>query len=95
MNPSLLLLLPSPVLLQVGRRTVEGRGFPLLEIGIGVLILLAFILLVVFLRYANLWVQSLFTHAGIGLFEMVGMSFRKVNPATILRAKIMAVQAGL
>jgi uncharacterized protein YqfA (UPF0365 family) len=96
MNASLLHLSAIPLLFQAGRRPTEpGGGFPLTEVLIGAAILVAFVFLVVFLRYANLWVQSLFTHAGIGIFEMVGMSFRKVNPATILRAKIMAVQAGL
>ena len=89
-----LALPPSTALLAQVRRSADA-AFPWTEVGIGVAILVAFVFLVVFLRYANLWVQSLFTHAGVGLFEMVGMSFRKVNPAMILRAKIMAVQSGL
>ena len=35
------------------------------------------------------------TGAGIGIFDLLGMTFRKVNPAVIVRSKIMAVQAGL
>ena len=35
------------------------------------------------------------TGAGIGIFDLLGMTFRKVNPAVIVRSKIMAVQAGI
>ena len=35
------------------------------------------------------------TDANVGIFELVGMSFRKVNPNIIVRSKIMAYQAGL
>jgi len=63
-----------------------------------VLALAIFALLVVFAfvaRYLRLWVQSMFSEAGIGLFDMIAMSFKKVNPTVIVRSKIMAVQAGL
>lgn len=50
---------------------------------------------VVFARYFRLWIQSVTTGAGIGIFDLLGMTFRKVNPAVIVRSKIMAVQAGL
>ena len=60
---------------------------------IGVVFLLIF--LVVLTRYFRLYIQSLTTGAGIGLFDMLGMTFRKINPAIIVRTKIMAVQAGI
>src|ERR1043165_3568318 len=50
---------------------------------------------VVFARYFRLWIQSVTTGAGIGIFDLLGMTFRKVNPTVIVRSKIMAVQAGL
>ena len=53
------------------------------------------LLLTVFARYFRLWIQSKTTGAGIGILNLLAMSFRKVNPAVIVRAKIMAVQAGL
>ncbi|MDP6940509.1 MAG: flotillin-like protein FloA [Planctomycetota bacterium] len=62
---------------------------------IGVMVLVLFVVLVVLLKYLNLYIQSLLTKASIGLLDMIAMSFRKVNPATIVRARIMAVQAGL
>jgi len=57
-----------------------------------VIFLVAF---VVFARYFRLWIQSVTTGAGIGIFDLLGMTFRKVNPSVIVRSKIMAVQAGL
>jgi hypothetical protein len=46
-------------------------------------------------RYLRLWLQSYASSAGIGLFDLVAMSFKKVSPTVIVRSKIMAVQAGL
>ena len=46
-------------------------------------------------KYARLWIQSITTGAGIGIFDLLRMTFRKVNPTIIVRSKIMAVQAGL
>ena len=58
-----------------------------LVIGLGIAAMLA--------RYLRLWLQSYASSAGIGLFDLVAMSFKKVNPNVIVRSKIMAVQAGL
>lgn len=71
-------------------------GSPVLET-----VLIVFLVLVVlalaglFLRYANLYVRSLLTKAGIGLFQMLAMSLRKVPPAQIVDARVMLVQARL
>ena len=51
------------------------------------------IFLFVFIRYANLYVQSVLAKAGVGLWDMFAMSLRKVNPAVITKARIMLVQA--
>jgi uncharacterized protein YqfA (UPF0365 family) len=61
-------------------------------IGVAFFMLIAF---AVFARYFRLWIQSVATGARIGIFDLLGMSFRKVNPTVIVRSKIMAVQAGL
>ena len=66
---------------------------PLILIGLALILVLVVFALVA--RYLRLWVQSYASSAGIGLFDMVAMSFKKVNPAVIVRSKIMAVQAGL
>jgi uncharacterized protein YqfA (UPF0365 family) len=66
---------------------------PLILLGLGtVAVVVVFALMA---RYLRLWVQSYFSSAGIGLFDLVAMSFKKVNPTVIVRSKIMAVQAGL
>ncbi|HWB00953.1 MAG TPA: flotillin-like protein FloA [Pirellulales bacterium] len=64
-----------------------------------VLLIMAIIAILVFIaiftRYFRFWIQSVTTGAGIGIFDLLGMTFRKVNPTVIVRSKIMAVQAGL
>lgn len=57
------------------------------------IIALAFI--AIFARYFRLYIQSVTTGAGIGIFDLLRMTFRKVNPTVITRSKIMAVQAGI
>lgn len=42
-----------------------------------------------------LWAQSFTTGAGIGFMDLIGMWFRRVDARTIVRTKIMAVQAGM
>jgi uncharacterized protein YqfA (UPF0365 family) len=63
--------------------------------GLALLGLFLLVFLVIFMKYANLYVRSITTNAGIGPFDMFAMSLRKVNPSTILDAKIMLVQAGI
>jgi uncharacterized protein YqfA (UPF0365 family) len=60
-----------------------------------VLVIFGLIVFAVFARYFRYWIQSVTTGAGITIFDLLGMTFRKVNPAVITRTKIMAVQAGL
>jgi uncharacterized protein YqfA (UPF0365 family) len=69
---------------------------PMLMFGIiAFIIILALIFFAVFARFISLYIQCLTTGANISLPNLVMMSIRKVNPATIVRAKIIAVQAGL
>jgi uncharacterized protein YqfA (UPF0365 family) len=71
-----------------------SEEFPVWKIGLFLVLgLFLLVFLVIVLRYANLWVRSVTTNAGIGPFQMFAMSLRKVNPSTILDAKIMLVQA--
>jgi uncharacterized protein YqfA (UPF0365 family) len=57
---------------------------------VGLLIVVA-----IFANYFRYWIQSVTTGAGITIWDLLGMTFRRVNPAVIVRCKIMAVQAGL
>ena len=49
----------------------------------------------IFASYFRWWIQSVLTQADIGIFDLLGMTFRKVKPSVIVPSKIMAVQAGL
>lgn len=63
-----------------------------------VLSILAIVVLFFFIfviKYLNLYIRSLFSKAGIGIFELVGMSLRKVRPNIIVDSRIRIVQAGL
>jgi uncharacterized protein YqfA (UPF0365 family) len=64
-------------------------------VGLFLALFFGIIVVAVFTRYFRLWIQSRTTGAGIGMFDLLAMTFRKVNPAIIVRSKIMAVQAGL
>jgi uncharacterized protein YqfA (UPF0365 family) len=57
--------------------------------------LFGMVFLAVFARYFSLWIQCKMSRAGIGLLDLIMMSFRKVNTSVIVRSKIMAVQARL
>ncbi|MFM8705429.1 MAG: flotillin-like FloA family protein, partial [Planctomycetia bacterium] len=65
----------------------------LILLGLGILALLVVFGLLG--SYLRLWRQAYASSAGIGLFDLVDMSFKKINPTVIVRSKIMAVQAGL
>ena len=65
---------------------------------IAVLILLgliAFVALLLFMKFAGLWLQAYFSRADVRLSELVGMALRKVNSRAIVVSKITAIQAGL
>jgi uncharacterized protein YqfA (UPF0365 family) len=59
------------------------------------LAVIGIIMFFLFIRYFNLWLRAYVTRAGISPFSLILMSLRKVNPHTIVEAKISAVQAGL
>jgi uncharacterized protein YqfA (UPF0365 family) len=61
-----------------------------LLVGIPLLVILA-----VVGAFFKLWIQALFSGAPVSFFSLVAMRLRKVNPAVIVRTRIMAVKAGL
>lgn len=58
-------------------------------------VVIGVVMFFLFLRYFNLWLRAYVTRAGISPFSLILMSLRKVNPHTIVEAKISAVQAGI
>ena len=61
---------------------------------VGLLVLLV-VLILILLKFINLWIQAYMSGTRIGLFVLIGMSLRKVNPTVIVRGAISATQAGL
>ncbi len=81
------LVAPLAVLAQEG-------AWPIVKTLLGVVLAIGFLVfLVLLLRYANLWIRSVLTGAGVGLFDMFGMSLRRVNPSAIVNAMVMLVQS--
>jgi uncharacterized protein YqfA (UPF0365 family) len=70
-------------------------GNTLWTLALFAMLIVALAFVAIFVRYFRLWIQSVTTGAGIGIFDLVRMSLRKVNPTVITRSKIMAVQAGI
>lgn len=62
---------------------------------VGAILVGFMIFLAIFANYFRLWIQSFLTNAGITIWDLIGMTFRKVNPNLIVKSKIMLVQAGL
>ena len=73
----------------------QFEGSVLSTIVIVVASIFGLVFLFILLKYANLYVQALLAGAGVGLFDMFAMSLRKVDPAQIVKARIMLVQARL
>jgi uncharacterized protein YqfA (UPF0365 family) len=60
----------------------------------GILVVGAIIMFFVLMNFFWLWIQSVTTGAGIGILDLVGMYFRRVDARSIVRSKVTAVQAG-
>lgn len=74
----------------------EGDAKAVLMIVFALVIIMVMILLFAMLaKFFWLWIQAVTTRAHIGLWDLFGMWLRRVDARTIVRSKIMAVQAGL
>lgn len=74
----------------------QGNGGAALVVGVAIVLFIFGLIVLAFMaRYLGLWIQAWTTGARIGLADLIFMTIRKVNPATIVRAKIMAVQSGV
>jgi uncharacterized protein YqfA (UPF0365 family) len=60
---------------------------------VGGLFLMAMV--VVFFIYGSHWFQAYMSGADVSIWSLVGMGFRRVDPRTIVQAKVMAAQSGL
>jgi uncharacterized protein YqfA (UPF0365 family) len=82
---------------QMGQDAVDTSDVTqiLIWAGIGLLALMALGLAMAFLTYGKLWFQAYMSSADVSLFSLIAMGFRKVRPDMIVKAKVMARQAGL
>ncbi|MCK6456104.1 MAG: flotillin-like protein FloA [Phycisphaerae bacterium] len=62
---------------------------------LGVAGLFLLVLIAVLGRFFRIWLQAYMSNADISIFELFGMSLRKVHLPTIVQSKIQAIKAGL
>jgi uncharacterized protein YqfA (UPF0365 family) len=71
---------------------VTGGGFSLLVI---LLAVVALVLIAIMGKFISLWFQAFVSGTPISLFNIIGMSMRKIPPRTIVNARINSYKAGL
>jgi len=64
-------------------------------IGMLVLGVIALVLIYFLASFFSLWLQALFSKASVGIFQLLGMRLRKVNPRMIVESRILSVKAGI
>ena len=64
-------------------------------VGLVILLVLVLAFLAMFAPLFGLWIQALSANAKVGIFQLIGMRLRKVNPGTIVIARIQAIRAGI
>jgi len=64
-------------------------------IGMLVLGVVALVLIYFLASFFSLWLQALFSKASVGIFQLLGMRLRKVNPRMIVESRILSVKAGI
>src|SRR3954466_6673006 len=75
---------------------VDAGGTNAITIGILVVLLIVILIIVgVLWRFIGLYIRAWISGASVGIFDLIGMSLRKVNPLAIVNARIQAVRAGL
>ncbi len=78
--------------------TTLAQADPIKVVGIALLVivlLVAFVFLLLFLKFFRLWLQAKLSRADVKFSELIGMWLRKVDIRTIVLSKITAIQAGL
>jgi uncharacterized protein YqfA (UPF0365 family) len=58
-------------------------------------VLFALIAAAVILNFGGLWIRAYTSNARVSFYELIGMKLRQVSAATIVDAKVMAMQAGV
>jgi len=77
---------------------ILGAGDPknifLVALAVAVIVA-ALVFFLLFLKFFRLWLQAKLSRADVKFSELIGMWLRKVDTLTIVRSKIMGIQAGL
>lgn len=73
----------------------DSRIVWLIVAGIGVFALACLVGVIIVANFGKLWVQAYVSNARVSIASLIGMSFRQVNAREIVRAKVMAMQAGV
>ena len=60
-----------------------------------VLGIVVFILILIFMSFARIWIRALMSGVPISILDIIGMKLRKVPPLLIVDAKILAAKAGI
>lgn len=60
-----------------------------------IIIVLVILFFLMVMNYGKLWFQAYMSNARVTIWNLIGMSLRKVDKSTIVQAKIMALQAGI
>ena len=83
------------ILADLDSGTPEDSGFSYWWILLAVAGVIALVFIVLIGRFIKLWIQAYFARADVSMFDLIGMSLRKVDPRIIVLSKIRGVQAGL
>lgn len=67
----------------------------ILVVGIVIAAIVVLVLLAFIAKFFSLWLQALFSKAGVSIFQLIGMRLRKVPPQTIVEARILSCKAGI
>lgn len=60
-----------------------------------ILIVTSLVGLLIAFKYGSLWLQAKMSNTDVSITSLIGMSLRNVKPGTIVKAQVMASQAGL
>ncbi|MFK7788969.1 MAG: flotillin-like protein FloA [Phycisphaeraceae bacterium] len=70
-------------------------GTIIVAVVIVIALIICVVLFAIISKFFNLWLQARVSGAPVSFFDLIGMWFRKVNPKTIVIARIQATKAGL
>jgi len=58
-------------------------------------LVVALVVIFIFAKFGSLWIQAKMSNTDVALSSLIGMSFRNIAPGTVVKAQVMASQAGL